>query len=41
MYEGGKDILYGNTHITALFGNAAHGIISSVINRKNETNIEN
>jgi hypothetical protein len=35
MYEGGRDILYGNKNITTFFGDAATEIISKVIQIKN------
>ena len=31
MFEGGKDLLYGNTDISTLFGGAANNLFASMI----------
>lgn len=37
MYEGGKDLLYGNTDISTLLGEATTNILESVLNPLNTT----
>ena len=32
MYEGSKDLIYGNTDLETLFGGAATGLLQSMIN---------
>lgn len=32
IFEGGKDLVLGNTDIATLFGGAATGVLSAVIN---------
>lgn len=37
MYEGGKDLLYGNTDIQTLLGDATSNILESVLKLPNQT----
>jgi hypothetical protein len=39
MYEGGKDLLYGNTDIQTLIEDAATGILETVLPSQNDTNL--
>lgn len=32
VFEGGKDLVFGNTDIATLFGGAATGVLTAVIN---------